>query len=297
MTNRGTIGQLLQHAAGELRGVSESPRLDAEVLLSEVLECDRTYLFAYGDKSVDTTAHDLYAHYVQRRKQGEPVAYIIGQREFWSLMLLVNDSTLIPRPDTEILVETALRYCLLENANVLDLGTGSGAIALALASEMPGWNIDAVDVHDSAVELAALNARKLGLLNVHVYLSDWLSAVNTSSTSPDRRFDLIVSNPPYIDAGDPHLQQGDLRFEPHTALVAGMGGYADLYSVALQARDYLHPGGLLLLEHGFSQGDELRTFLAQVGYSDIFTVKDYGGNERVTVARWVLSDAVGAGHE
>ena len=246
----GSIAYHLHCAAENLRDASEDPRRDAEVLLGAVLECDRAYLFAYSDRIMDEAAYDIFQHYVERRKNGEPVAYIIGKREFWSLLLEVNDSTLIPRPDTEILVETALRHCTTEQAYVLDLGTGTGAIALALASEKSGWNIEAVDLHADAVKLATLNASNLALNNVRLYQSHWFEKVRTNTLVPDARFDLIISNPPYIAAADPHLARGDVRFEPHTALIAADDGYADLFAIAEQARDFLCDNGLLLLEHG-----------------------------------------------
>lgn len=283
-----TIADYLRLAADDLRGSGcEEARRDAEVLLCAVLECNRAWLYAYGDHYLDKTARDLFCHYVALRSKGEPVAYILGQREFWSLMLLVNDSTLIPRPDTEILVEQALqRGADMDIAYVLDLGTGSGAIALALAHEKPLWQVDAVDVSTDAVELAARNAERLDLSNVNVYCSDWFSSVRENTAAPDARFHLVVSNPPYIAADDPHLVAGDLRFEPHTALVAADDGYADLFLLARHAREFLRQDGWLLLEHGFGQGDRLRQYLCQQGYSDVQTVTDYGGNERVTSGRW-----------
>ncbi len=282
----GSIAYHLHCAAENLRDASEDPRRDAEVLLGAVLECDRAYLFAYSDRIMDEAAYDIFQHYVERRKNGEPVAYIVGKREFWSLLLEVNYSTLIPRPDTEILVETALRHCTTEQAYVLDLGTGTGAIALALASEKSGWNIEAVDLHADAVKLATLNASKLALNNVRLYQSHWFEKVRTNTLVPDALFDLIISNPPYIAAADPHLARGDVRFEPHTALIAADDGYADLFAIAEQARDFLCDNGLLLLEHGFEQANKMRSYLQKLGYVEMQTVSDYGGNDRVAAARW-----------
>jgi release factor glutamine methyltransferase len=281
-----TIAGHLRFAAEELHGVSDDPRRDAEVLLGAVLACDRAYLFAYSDKVVDDTARDLFRYYVERRKVGEPVAYIIGKREFWSLLLSVNDSTLIPRPDTEVLVETALKSCINEHLHVLDLGTGTGAVALALASEKSSWHIEAVDSQENAVTLAKLNASELALDNVRVYQSNWFAGVRANTLAPDGHFDLIVSNPPYIAVADPHLASGDVRFEPRSALIAGDNGYADLFLIGRQARDFLRDDALLLLEHGFEQADALTKYLLELGYSDVQTVRDYGGNERVAIARW-----------
>ena len=281
-----SIAHHLHCAAENLRDVSEDSRRDAEVLLGAVLARDRAYLFAYSDRIIDETARDIFQHYIERRKEGEPVAYIIGKREFWSLLLEVNDSTLIPRPDTEILVETALQRCVKEQATVLDLGTGTGAIALALASEKPGWHIEAVDLHADAVALATLNANNLALNHVRIYQSHWFAEVRANTLVPDARFDLIISNPPYIAATDPHLARGDVRFEPHSALIAEHDGYADLFFIAEHARNFLCDNGFLLLEHGFEQAEKMRHYLQRLGYVDVQTVSDYGGNDRVAVARW-----------
>ncbi len=283
-----SIAESLRHGDDFLRAGSDSPRRDAEILLGAVLERDRAYLYAYGEQALDDTARDLFEHYLQRRAEGEPVAYILGKREFWSLLLTVNDSTLIPRADTETLVENALLLCQRRDAHVLDLGTGTGAIALALAVEHPDWQVEAVDVQEEAVDLAVLNAAQLQLQNVSVYRSDWFSAI-----APEARFDLIVSNPPYIDSADPHLLRGDVRFEPRTALVAGDKGYAALFVIAHQARSFLKEGGWLLLEHGYQQAERVRNFLRDSGYDDIRTFTDFGGNDRVTAARWHAGSVVG----
>ncbi|HQQ61995.1 MAG TPA: peptide chain release factor N(5)-glutamine methyltransferase [Pseudomonadales bacterium] len=280
-----SIAENLAVAARYLQETCEDARRDAEILLCAVLECERTYLYAHGEKKLGETEADLFRHYLERRHAGEPVAYIIGRREFWSLLLAVNESTLIPRHDTEILVETALALCKRESARVLDLGTGSGAIALALAVENPQWQIDAVDVQEDAVALAQWNARQLGIANVNIYRSDWFSAVPAVTSVQAMCFDMIVSNPPYIDAGDPHLALGDLRYEPHTALVAADRGYADLFTIAREAKKYLCSDGWLLLEHGFQQAGDLRIYLHDAGYHEVQTFADLGGNDRVTIGR------------
>lgn len=217
---------------------------------------------------------------VGRRELGTPIAHIVGEREFWSLPFMVNPTTLIPRPDTEILVETALNLPLAENAKVLDLGTGTGAIALSLAFERSNWQITAVDKVLEAVALAKANRDNLKLPQVEVLQSDWFDAINRYD------FNLIVSNPPYIDEEDEHLSQGDVRFEPHSALTAGEHGYADLFYIAEAARDYLAPGGYLLLEHGFGQALTVRDKMIELGYEAVATVRDFGSNDRCTLGRW-----------
>lgn len=207
------------------------------------------------------------------------MAYLIGQREFWSLPLQVNNSTLIPRPDTEVLVETALQLSLPPAARVLDLGTGTGAIALALKSSQPQWQVTAVDRERAAVTLAQHNANSLKLA-VAVIQSDWFAAL------PEQQFDLIVSNPPYIDGDDPHLQQGDVRFEPTTALVAAQQGLADLFHIIDTAPLFLAPAGWLVLEHGWQQGAAVRSQLTRQGYQQVTTVCDYANLERVTIGQW-----------
>jgi release factor glutamine methyltransferase len=285
MKAHASIAENIINASEYLQHASDDARRDAEILLCAVLECERAYLYAYSEKSLGETESDLFLHYLKRRRDGEPVAYIIGKREFWSLLLSVNESTLIPRHDTEVLIETALGLCPQAFARVLDLGTGSGAIALALATEKPLWQIDAVDVQEEAVELAKLNVRQLGIETVRVYQSDWFSAVAQSAESHGNAFDMIISNPPYIDAGDPHLDQGDLRFEPRTALVAADNGYAALFAIADEAKNYLSNGGWLLLEHGFQQAERLRVYLLARGYGDVKTFPDLAGNDRVSVGR------------
>lgn len=248
------IDQALQQAAQQLAD-SDSARLDAEVLLSRVLNKDRTYLYTWPERELTCAEQQAFAQLVARRCQGEPVAYLTGEQEFWSLPLKTHRKTLIPRPETELLVEQALALEPGSRARVLDLGTGTGAIALALASERPGWQISAVDRIAESVSLAQENAARLNL-KIKVYQSDWFSAVPETET-----FALILSNPPYIDAADQHLQQGDLRFEPTSALVAGERGLADIRHISKQALGYLTPGGYLLLEHGWQQAADVRAWL------------------------------------
>lgn len=272
-----TIGELLAVARDAIAG--DSARLDAELLLAHVLERDRTHLFAWPERAVTAEQEAAFRALVARRVAGEPVAHLTGRREFWSLPLAVDASTLIPRPDTERLVEVALELVAQPRARVLDLGTGTGAIALALASERPGWSLCGVDIEPAAVALAQRNAATLALRNVEFAVSDWFAAV------PAQRFDAIVSNPPYIDADDPHLRSGDVRFEPRRALVAARNGTADLAAIAVAAPSFLRNGGWLLFEHGFEQGAVVRTLLAEAGFVHVQTWRDYGGHERISGGR------------
>ncbi|WP_145489820.1 peptide chain release factor N(5)-glutamine methyltransferase [Yersinia rohdei] len=259
---------------------SDSPKRDAEILLSFVTGRGRTYLLAFGETLL--TAEQLIAleSLAARREQGEPIAYLVGEREFWSLPLSVSSATLIPRPDTECLVEQALAHLPATPGRILDLGTGTGAIALALASERPDCAVVGVDIKVDAVALARHNGEKLAINNVHFVQSSWFDAVNG-------KFMLIVSNPPYIDANDPHLQQGDVRYEPHSALVAPAAGLADLAEIVRQSPDYLEPGGWLMLEHGWQQAEAVQKLLKNTGFSAVMTYKDYGNNDRVTLGQWV----------
>lgn len=268
----------LREAVNQLRD-SDSPRRDAEILLEYVTGKGRTYIMAFGETPLTDAQQQQLEALLQRRKQGEPVAHLTGVREFWSLPLFVSPATLIPRPDTECLVEQALARLPAKKCHILDLGTGTGAIALALASERPDCDVTAVDRMPDAVALARRNAEHLAIRNVRILQSYWFSAL------PGQRFDMIVSNPPYIDAQDPHLAEGDVRFEPLSALVADANGMADIIHIIDHARQVLTPGGYLLLEHGWQQGDVVRAAFQQAGYSDVETCRDYGGNERVTCGR------------
>lgn len=268
------IRDLLKRAQDSLN--SETAMLDCELLLCHCLGKERIYLYTWPERDVDSECIEKFHALLARRQQGEPIAYLTGSREFWSLSLSVNNSTLIPRPDTERLVEVALDLALPKNARVLDLGTGTGAIALALASENPSWRLLGVDVATAAVALAQRNAHDLNIKNVEFFASNWFENI------PAQQFDLIVSNPPYIDENDLHLGQGDVRFEPRQALVAAQNGLAAITEIASAAKAYLQRSGWLLFEHGYTQAPSVRTLLSQFGYSDISTWNDWGGNERVT---------------
>ncbi|MDF1640419.1 peptide chain release factor N(5)-glutamine methyltransferase [Thalassolituus oleivorans] len=281
-TNLPTIEAWITDAREQLDEHTESPRLDAELILGHVLDKDRTYLYTWGDRLL-TVEHCLTADtLLQRRLLGEPIAYVLGEREFWSLMLDVAPSTLIPRPDTETLVEWALNLALPHEAKVIDLGTGTGAIALALASEKPTWVISGVDFNPEAVALAQRNALKTQL-TVTFKQSSWFSAVQGT-------YDLIVSNPPYIDSVDPHLSQGDVRFEPRTALVADDQGMADIYTIVQQAPRFLNLQGWLLLEHGFEQADAVCNALRARGFTEVETQLDLAGQPRISGGRWLGDD-------
>lgn len=270
--------QWLREAVSQLQA-SESPRRDAEILLGFVTGKARTFILAFGETPLTGEQQEQLAGLLARRVRGEPVAHLIGEREFWSLPLFVSPATLIPRPDTECLVEQALARLPAAPCRILDLGTGTGAIALALASERPDCQVTAVDLIPDAVALAQRNAEHLGIRNIEIVQSRWFSALEGQT------FSLIVSNPPYIDAQDPHLAQGDVRFEPLSALVAADNGLADLHTLIKEAPSYLLPQGWLLLEHGWQQGAAVREIFARYGWQQVETCRDYGDNERLTLGR------------
>ncbi len=280
------LDTLLARAGARLQaGGSSSPRRDAEVLLCHVLKVERSWLYTWGDREAGPWQRARFEALVAARAQGQPVAYLTGEREFWGLGLATGPSTLIPRPDTETLVEAALALAGATEGALLDLGTGTGAIALAFASERPGWQAMGVDISQEAVELAQYNARRLEIANVVFLQSDWLDALEAKPRHR-QRFDLIVANPPYIAEGDPHLTQGDVRFEPRSALVSGDDGFFDLEYLISEARRYLKEGGWLLLEHGFAQGERLGQAIEAAGYDAVETLADLAGRPRVTRGCW-----------
>jgi release factor glutamine methyltransferase len=271
-----SIAELL--AAAQVPG--DSSRLDVELLLSHCLQKPRSYLYAWPELELEAGHCAAFAQLLAARRDGVPVAYLVGEREFWSLPLRVNQHTLIPRPETEILVEWALQLDLPVTAKVSDWGTGSGAIALALASERPGWNILATDVSSEALAVAQDNARLLGAARLEFLQSDWGAGL------VGRKFDLVVSNPPYVAEADPHLTQGDLRFEPAMALRSGADGLTALRRIVADAPQHLCNGGWLLLEHGFEQATEVRQLLQSAGFSALECRRDLAGTDRISGGMW-----------
>ncbi|MDG6454119.1 peptide chain release factor N(5)-glutamine methyltransferase [Glaesserella parasuis] len=273
-----------------LENASQDPFLnakaDANILLQAVTKRSKSAIFAFAETELNESELRQLAELLARRAKGEPMAYILGEKEFWSLPLAVSTATLIPRPDTERLVEVALEWAYKrldtqEKLHILDLGTGTGAIALALASELgTKAEIIGIDKQPDAVQLAEKNRQKLGFENVRFLQSDWFEALK------NQRFDLIVSNPPYIDKDDENLTQGDVRFEPLTALVAEQNGLSDLQKIIQNAPLYLTPNGALMLEHGWQQAASVQDIFQQNQWNAVTTFQDYGGNDRVTVAIW-----------
>ncbi|AHL76599.1 SAM-dependent methyltransferase [Stutzerimonas stutzeri] len=259
---------------------SPSAKLDAEWLLAAALGKPASYLRTWPEREVPAECEARFAADLARRRRGEPVAYILGYQGFWSLEFEVAPHTLIPRPDTELLVETALQLLPPIPADILDLGTGTGAIALALAHERPAWQVTGVDRVAETVELAARNAQRLRLDNAVFCESRWFSALDGQ-----RFFSLIVSNPPYIPAHDPHLQEGDVRFEPSSALMAGDDGLDDIRQIIASAPSHLLDQGWLLLEHGYDQAPAVRALLVERGFIEVQSRRDFGGHERISLGR------------
>jgi release factor glutamine methyltransferase len=274
-----TVSQLLSNAISQLE--SDSPRTDAEILLSFVLQKNTAWLFAHSDHIVSLPLQQAFLMLLNRRKAGEPIAHIIGARGFWNLDLVVTPDTLIPRPETELLVELAIAKCTPhKKLRVLDLGTGSGAIALAIASECKNADVIAVDKSEAALLVAKENALR-NKLSVQFMQSDWFAS------SGNQKFDLIVSNPPYIANLDPHLTQGDLRFEPLTALASGADGLDDIRHIISHAANHCLPNAWLMIEHGFDQGERIGPLFSAAAFSNIETLKDLEQRDRVTIGQWL----------
>ncbi len=272
------IAEAVQLSSARLQVSSDSPRLDAELLLCHVLGKPRTYLFTWPEQRLPPEQLAEFETLVQRRLQGEPVAHILGHREFWSLELAVSADTLVPRPETELLVEAALERIPPDAEwQIADLGTGSGAIALAIASERPRCRVTAVERSEGALAVARKNAERHGLSNVEFQPGSWFEPF------AGRRFEVIVSNPPYIPQQDPHLEQGDVRFEPVTALASGADGLDDIRYLIAHAPEYLASPGWLLLEHGYDQGGDVMALLRQGGYGHIADLEDLQGHGRVAI--------------
>jgi len=273
------VAELLREAAARLPG--DDARHEAEQLLIHVLGVERAWLFAHATDTVDEDSRQRFELLLTRRAEGHPLAYLLGRRGFWTLDLQVNTATLIPRPETELLVEQALaRLPSDDMVRVADMGTGSGAIALSIASERPLATVMATDLLGPALAVAVKNAQAHGLDNVWFRRGHWYAALGAD------RFDMIVSNPPYIAAGDPHLAQGDLRFEPPPALASGTDGLDAIREIIAGAHEHLVAGGWLLLEHGWDQGEAIRALLVQAGFDEAQTVQDMEQRDRVTLGRW-----------
>ncbi|MES2578932.1 MAG: peptide chain release factor N(5)-glutamine methyltransferase [Pseudomonadota bacterium] len=268
--------------------IASESKFEAQLLLLHALNKDRAWLIAHENDTLQAHAEEAFQALLNRRLNGEPIAYILGYREFYGLHLKVSPDTLIPRPDTETLVDAALfktssqalhSQNLHQQVSILDLGTGSGAIALAIGKYRPLANIIAVDVNQKTLNVAIENAKSLNINNVQFILSDWLSALN------DLKFDLIVSNPPYIEDDDTHLQQGDLRFEPLSALASGHDGLDDIRQIINRAPQHLNAGGWLMLEHGYNQAEHVAALLKQTGFNEISHILDLSGIKRVTIGQ------------
>lgn len=266
-----TIAQVLQGARRHIDGI------DARLLLQHVLNVSAVFLAAYPDYQLKPRQIDSFQQLITKRIAGEPVAYLIGEREFFDLTFKVTPAVLIPRPETELLVELALSRIPINMAwNILDLGTGSGAIAITIAKHRPLARVTAVDYSSDALSVARLNREKLGVSNVQILAGSWFDGLD------QLKFDLIVSNPPYVAEGDPHLEQGDLRFEPRIALTAEEGGVACIRQIIARAPQFLLPGGELLLEHGYDQAMICQQLLAESNFINIFSCQDLAGISRVS---------------
>jgi release factor glutamine methyltransferase len=275
------IGEILRlhgkHFEAVLNLDTSSARIEVQCLLQTVLQVNRAWLLTHPEQSLNPEQYTRYTALFERRLRGEPIAYILGEREFYGLNFKVTPATLIPRPDTELLIELMLqRIPQRETLRILDLGTGSGAVALSIAHARPDTEVTAVDASQEALDVARENAQCLNIDNVRLLHSDWFSALT------GERFDLIVSNPPYISASDAHLIQGDLRFEPRAALASGADGLDDIRRIIAQARAHLNAEGHLLLEHGYDQAARVRALLQQAGFTGVFSARDLAEIERVS---------------
>ncbi len=280
-------GEIYKEAEQTLRpftGQREVSSIEAYCLVSHVLNKDKSYLLTYPDEEVPADKVEQIRELVKVRLSGKPIAYILGWREFWSLKLKVTEDTLIPRPDSESVVDQAILKInelvtkkSIKDIRILDLGTGTGALALALKKEYPEADVNAIDYSEGALKVASENSKNLNL-PVKIWNSDWFKSIDDNDM-----YDVIVSNPPYIEQDDPHLQEGDVRFEPRTSLVAPMNGLKDLLDVIHGSVKHLNDGGWLIVEHGYQQGPDVRHLFMDAGYTAVETVRDLGNNERVTL--------------
>lgn len=279
-----SIQFVLIRATKALQGVSDSPALDAEVLLSHTLSKERSYLRSWPEQMLTQEQTDQFNTLLEKRLQGVPIAYIIGYREFWSRNFIVDEHVLIPRHDTELIIELSLKRIPRNTGlKIIDLGTGSGIIAITLAAERPKTEVYATDISEQALAVAKLNAKKHHVSRIKFLQSDWFDAM------PGTHFDFIISNPPYIAPDDPHLQQGDLRFEPQNALIAARHGLHDISNIIERARQHLNPNGYLIIEHGYDQKAQVKSLFNEHGYQHVETYLDLGGNPRVTSGQWLIA--------
>jgi release factor glutamine methyltransferase len=271
------ISELLKKSAKQLEKISDSARLDTEVLLCFILEKNRSYLMTWPEKELNEDQFNNFQTVFKKRQQGTPLAHITGHKEFWSLNLKVTRDTLIPRPETELLIEQILEsFPTTEKKTLLDLGTGSGAIAIAIASERKHWKIIATDQSSAALDIAIENARSLNISNIEFKQGSWFQAIE------DKAFDIIVSNPPYIVNTDPHLKSGDVRFEPLSALASGVEGLDDIHTIVSQAKQHLNPGGFLIIEHGYDQKAAVNGIFNNNGLNNVTQHHDLANNPRTT---------------
>ena len=274
------IQQALQLAQQSLSEASPTAVLDTQVLLSYVLQCNTAHLAAWPEKNLNEEQEVQYLQLIEQRKQGSPVAHLTRQREFWSLNFSVNDSTLIPRPETETLVEYILsKFNNKENLTLLDMGTGTGAIAISIASEKPAWKIYASDLTEDVLALAKHNSENHQTNNITFIQSNWFTDIAHNN------FDIIVSNPPYIASDDPHLKQGDVRFEPESALISGEIGMDDIEHLCSHAKSYLKDDGYLIVEHGYNQKQLVAECFAKNGFINIEQKQDLSGHTRMTAGK------------
>lgn len=272
-----TFENALNFATEKLKNYSPTPHLDAELLLMHCINNTREYIFTYPEKLLNQQETNQLENLIERRKSGEPIAYIIGYKEFWSLNLEVTPDVLIPRPETEHLIEWALIQLPEKKLSIADLGVGSGAIAIALADERPDWEIDATDINEKAIALAKRNAKRYQLENIHFYLGSWCEPL------PKKNYNAIFSNPPYIDHYDTHLAK--LKFEPRYALDGGKNGLDAIKIIIPQAKNYLAPEGYLVIEHGYDQQEKIMKLFEEAGYKDIEDHVDLAGLPRFTTAK------------